>query len=205
MNKIEFKKQFSLDQIFSLKSVRKSMSNFSYRQIDRWEKNGFLNKIKQGFYMFSDEKLDRFSLFLIANKIYAPSYISLETALKFYGLIPEEIFQITSISSNKTAKFNTMVGSFSYGHIKPKLFWGYYFIENGQQKILIAEPEKAILDYLYLHPELKTANDFKEMRIDKDSFFEKINLNKFENYLKAFDKKALIKRTNIFLKTIEND
>lgn len=204
MNKTEFKNYFTLNKIFSLKDIRKSIPNFSYRQIDRWEKDLFLVKVKKGYYMFLDQKIDQSFLFFMANKIYNPSYISLETALKFYGLIPEENFQITSVSSKKTVQFNNSFGFFRYSHIKPELFWGYKIID-GQEKVLLAEPEKAILDYLYLHFELKTENDFKEMRINKNSFSNNINLEKFKRYLIMFNNKALNKRVDNFLKALKND
>ena len=205
MNKTEFKNHFKQDQIFSLKSIRKSMPDFSYRQIDRWEKAGFLKKIKKEYYMFSDQEINQFVLFFTANKMYEPSYTSLESALKFYGLIPEEVFQVTSISTKKTVTFDTSLGGFKYRHIKPTLFWGYHFIQNEAQKILIADPEKAILDYLYLNPRLKSENDFKEMRINEQSFSENIDLKRFQKYLKNFNNKALTKRANNFLKAIQYD
>lgn len=205
MNKIDFQKRLIPYGVFSLENIYKSFPDFSYKQISRWQKDGFLIKIKQGFYTFTDQKIDDYFLFLIANKIYEPSYISLEKALKYYGLIPEEIFQITSVSTKKTNIFNNSIGSFSYRHIKESLFWGYHFISNSNQKVLIADAEKAILDYIYLHPELKTENDFKELRINSNSFNENINLDKLNKYLSKFKNKKLNKRLEVFLKTIQND
>lgn len=205
MNKIDFQKRLTPYGVISLENIYKSFPDFSYKQISRWQKDGFLIKIKQGFYTFTDQKIDDYFLFLIANKIYEPSYISLEKALKYYGLIPEEIFQITSVSTKKTNTFNNPVGSFSYRHIKESLFWGYHFISNSNQKVLIADAEKAILDYIYLHFELKTENDFKELRINSNSFNENINLDKLNKYLSKFKNKKLNKRLEVFLKTIQND
>lgn len=205
MNKIDFQKRLTPYGVISLENIYKSFPDFSYKQISRWQKDGFLIKIKQGFYTFTDQKIDDYFLFLIANKIYEPSYISLEKALKYYGLIPEEIFQITSVSTKKTNTFNNPVGSFSYRHIKESLFWGYHFISNSNQKVLIADAEKAILDYIYLHFELKTENDFKELRINSNSFNENINLDKLNKYLSKFKNKKLNRRLEVFLKTIQND
>lgn len=205
MNKIDFQKRLTPYGVISLENIYKSFPDFSYKQISRWQKDGFLIKIKQGFYTFTDQKIDDYFLFLIANKIYEPSYISLEKALKYYGLIPEEIFQITSVSTKKTNIFNNSIGSFSYRHIKESLFWGYHFISNSNQKVLIADAEKAILDYIYLHFELKTENDFKELRINSNSFNENINLDKLNKYLSKFKNKKLNRRLEVFLKTIQND
>lgn len=199
MQFIEFQNQLAGYPVFSLRDVRKIFSDFSYRQLDRWEKKGYLKKIKQGFYCFGLQNSNRNFLFYTSNRIYSPSYISLEVALKFYGFIPEEIFQITSVSTKKTVGFQTSVGSFSYRHIKPGLFWGYRLVDFGKQKILVADPEKAVLDYLYLHSNLKTPADFEEMRINIDEFKSKINLAKFQKYLETFGVKQLSRRAKIFL------
>jgi predicted transcriptional regulator of viral defense system len=205
MNIIKFQKQLAPYQIFSLQDIRKLLLDFSYRQIDRWEKKGYLLKIKQGFYALSNQNINQNFAFLTANKIYSPSYISIEKALKFYKLIPEEVFQITSVSTKKTTGFETHVGNFTYRHIDSKLFWGYKLMKFGDYKFLLAEPEKAILDYLYLHANLKTYDDFVEMRINIDSFQEQIDLKKFQRYLNGFKNKSLIHRANVFLDTIQND
>lgn len=205
MKFIDFQNQFSLYPLFSLQDVRKVFINFSYRQLDRWEKKRYLQKVKRGFYCFSMHNANQNFLFYTANKIYTPSYVSLEMALKYYGLIPEEIFQITSVSTKKTAHFETLVGNFSYRHIKPSIYWGYQLVEFGQQKILLAEPEKAVLDYLYINPRLKTVDDFLGMRINVDAFTLHINLQKFQKYLENFNNKQLSIRANILLTTIHHD
>lgn len=205
MQFIDFQNQFSIYPLFSLQDVRKVFSGFSYRQLDRWEKKGYLRKVKRGFYCFGFQSVDRDFLFYTANKIYAPSYVSLEMALKYYGLIPEEIFQITSVGTKKTTNFQTSVGNFSYRQIKPSLYFGYKLVEFGQQKMLIAEPEKAIVDYLYIHPRLKTVADFEGMRINVDEFESQINLGKFQKYLEAFSNKQLSKRAKLFLTIMHHD
>lgn len=202
MQFIDFQKRLSVYPVFSLQDVKKIFHDFSYRQLDRWEKKGYLKKLKRGFYCFSTDEPSSSFLFYIANKIYAPSYISLEMGLRYYGLIPEEIFQITSVGTKKTNSFRTIVGNFTYRKIKPNLFWGYRLIAFGQQKILLADPEKAILDYLYIHPQLKSTHDFLEMRMNVDTFIEQINLAKLQKYLEAFGNKQLSKRVKVFLTTL---
>jgi hypothetical protein len=78
-------------------------------------------------------------------------------------------------------------------------------IDYGKQKILLAEPEKAVLDYLYLNPRLKAADDFREIRINKQEFLEIIDFTKLQRYLKAFENKSLSSRVKIFLNTVKND
>lgn len=202
---LEFQYRLSQYPVFSLRDVEKAFGDFSYRQLDRWEKKGYLKKIKRGFYCLSTQNLTESFLFHAANKIYAPSYISLEMALRYYNFIPEEVFQITSVGTKKTANFSTCIGNFNYRHIKPSLYWGYKLIKFGQQQMLFAEPEKAMLDYLYLHPHLKTSEDFLGMRINTEEFRLQINLEKFQHYLQAFHHKQLSKRAHIFLTTLQHD
>lgn len=205
MQFIDFQNQLSEYYVFSLKDILKILPHFKRIQLDRWGNKGYLRKIKRGFYCFSSQEINRDFLFYAGNRIYTPSYISLEMALKFYELIPEEIFQITSVATKKIASFDTDIGSFSYRHIKPSLYWGYRLLDFRKQKILIAEPEKAVLDYLYVHHNLKTSADFEGMRINVDEFKSHINLEKFQRYLELFENKQLSKRANIFLTTIKND
>ncbi len=205
MQFIEFQKTLSPYPVFSLLDIRKVYPDFSYRQLDRWGKKGYVKKIKQGYYCFAEGSFNDSFLKVAANKIYGPSYISLETALKYYGLIPEEIFQTTSITTKKTARFETIMGSFSYRHMKPNLFFGYDLQGQGSQKILIAEPEKAILDYLYLSPRIRTADDFREMRINTDELQNNLNEKKFHFYLEAFHALSLSRRAQTFLTTCYYD
>lgn len=202
MQFIDFQSKLSAYPIFSLTDVSKVFPVFHRIQLDRWEKKGYLKKVKRGFYCFNAQNFTQDFLFYAANKIYAPSYVSLEMALKYYGLIPEEIFQITSVSTKKATSFETSVGNFSYRRMKTSLYWGYRLVDFGQQKLLMAEPEKAVLDYLYVNSKLKTAADFEGMRINIDEFESQINLEKFQKYLETFDNKQLSKRANIFLTTM---
>ena len=202
MNFLDFQNKFSRYPVFSLQDVRKAFPGFSYRQLDRWARKNYLRKIRQGFYVLSQQRIDQRFLYCAANRIYSPSYISLETALRYYDLIPEEVFQLTSVSTKKTAKFDTPVGNFSYRHLKPGLFFGYGLIELSKINILIAEPEKAILDYLYLTPGVETEDDFRGMRINREKFNEQVDQQKFQKLASAFGFKTLKRRAETFLNTV---
>lgn len=205
MQFIDFQNQLSAYPVFSLKDICKIIPNFNRIQLDRWEKKNYLKKIKRGFYCFTNQDFNQSLLFYTANKIYTPSYVSLEMALKQYGIIPEEIFQITSISTKKATYFETSVGNFRYRHIKSSLFWGYRLMDFGKQKLLIAEPEKAVLDYLYVNSKLKTIHDFEGIRINIDEFKAQINSETFQKYTEAFNNKQLSMRIKIFLTAMQND
>ena len=107
-----------------------------------------------------------FALYL-SNRIYKPSYISLHTALAFYGIIPEAVTQITAVSSLKTATFENDFGYYSYKKIKKELLFGYELKPFGDHTIQFAYPEKAILDLLYLYPFYNTEKEMEALRMDE--------------------------------------
>lgn len=107
-------------------------------------------------------------LYFASNKIYQPSYISLESAFSYYGIIPEQVFTINWVSTKKTNYFKTDFWVFNYKKINPKLFFWYNIISLKENKVLIASLEKAILDYFYLYDNIKSTVDFEYLRWNKD-------------------------------------
>lgn len=202
MNFLEFKRKLDNFYIFSLNDILKVDNSFNRRRLYEWQQKGHLINVRRGFYIFSDYTINEDSLFLIANVIYDPSYISLETALSRYGLIPETVYAITSVSTKKTESFKTEVGNFDYKHIKASLYFGYNLIDISGRTYLFASIEKCVLDYIYLHPELIDLEAFAAWRFHASSFLEQADLKKFDEYLKAFNSKALVQRVNIFKKYI---
>ncbi len=158
--------------------------------------------IRRGYYIFSDLELNESVLFLIANKIYSPSYISLEMAFSYYNLIPEAVYGITSVTSQKTNNFKTGLGEFMYSHVKPELMFGYNLVRYGIYNFKIAEIEKTLLDYLYLNPQIKTRDGFASIRFNDEIFKDNSDKNKLLSYLKIFNNKSLTKRLEGFLKHI---
>lgn len=115
-------------------------------QVNAWQKKGQLVRLKKGLYLFSNTYKKFPEREKIANFLNQPSYLSLQYVLGHYGLIPEAVYNYTSITTKKTNKFNNKLGCFIYHHLQERHYWG--FVEK--KGILIAEPEKALLDYLYL-------------------------------------------------------
>ena len=106
-------------------------------------------RIKKGLYIFGDNYRRRpYSREILANLIYGPSYISLEYALHYYGLIPERVEAVTSVTSGRSRKFFTPGGLFVYRNVPLKAFQsGMDMIEiEGGRSFLIATPEKALAD-----------------------------------------------------------
>jgi len=136
----------------------------------------------------------------IANRIYRPSYISLQTALSFYGIIPEAVTNVTSVTTLKTAEFENRFGTFSYKTIQPRFFFGYTekpFLKG--MAFLLAEPEKAILDLLYLYPFYNSHKEIEELRFDEDIISELISPIKLIEYAEKLNNKALKNRVQILM------
>ena len=197
----EFRKEF-IDQIcFTSNQVYAWHPAFDKNNLSRWVKKGYLIKLKNDLYTFAELRDINNIQFYIANRMYRPSYISLHTSMAFYGLIPESIVQTTSVSTMKTKRFENALGDFSYKKLKTQLFFGYTHLQFSKDKtILMALPEKAILDLLYLYPFYNTKSELLNLRLDEEMLNEVIQLDRFQEFLSSFKNKALNKRADLFLK-----
>lgn len=203
MQFIDFKENLKIFAVFSLNDIRKIEADFDLRRLNEWQAKGYIKMVRRGYYIFSDLELNESVLFLIANKIYSPSYISFEMALSYYGLIPEAVYGVTSATSQKTNRFKTDFGEFIFHQLKSDLMFGYALIEYQNYHFKIAEIEKALIDYFYINFQLKSENDFSGIRFNSEEFKLKANKEKLNKYLKAFGNKSLEKRVNKFLKYID--
>lgn len=201
MNYIEFNKTFKLFSVFSVKDIFKKYPDFDNRRLVEWQKKAYITKVRRGFYCFSEKETRETFLFYTANKIYSPSYISLESALSYYRLIPEGVFTINSVTTVNTSDFDTPIGDFMYKHIKKELFFGYNLVQDNVNTIKIASPEKAILDYFYLN-KINTAADIRAMRFNEIEMREIIDKGRLTIYLKRFNSRVLNHRIKTFLKII---
>ncbi len=171
-------------------------------QLSWWRKKGYLENIKRGLDVFSDEKA-KLAPAEISFLIYQPSYLSLEYALSHYGIIPEMVFAKTAVTTKTTRKFSNSFGLFSYRHISPKLFFGYSATETAFGKFLLAEPEKALLDYLYFNlGKIQGTRDIAELRINTDALNKIIDREKLNRYLNEFGIRKLAKITPMILEPL---
>ena len=184
----------SSDQIYAWRP------DFDKNNISYWSKKGLIIKLRNGFYLFPEYKTRSGFAFYVANKIYRPSYISLHSALAFYGMIPESVVQITSVTSRKTASFSNAVGEFSYKTVKPDLMFGYDVkaIAEGHS-FFLAKPEKALIDLLYLYPFYNTKSEIEELRLDMDFIHNELNINLLKEYLIQINCKALENRVKLII------
>lgn len=197
-----FRNQFFEAGCFNINQVYSWRPGFDKNNIGRWVKKGLLIKLRNSYYAFPEFLNVANSSLYVANYIYKPSYISLHTALAFYGMIPESVMQITSITSLKTAGFNNNFGEFSFKNILPACMFGYDAKPFSDGKtILIASPEKAIIDLLYLYPFYNSVDELAELRLDEDFMRDELNIDLLKSYTHRIKNKELNKRLNILLET----
>lgn len=200
MKYYEVKAKLGADRVFTMEDVYIVDRKFRRQTLYDWESDGRILKLRNQRYIFSDYKPIDADLYVVANKIYFPSYVSLELALNHYGVIPEAVLEFTSITTMKTSVFENKLGRFSYRSIKPELFFGYNLISLKDDVYKIATLEKSLLDFLYLHSEFKNVRDFDEIRFNKELLKEELSRNKLTAYLQVFRSKALEARVSLLLK-----
>ena len=164
-------------EVFTTKTLEdilgfpKKSSLFSW--LERLVKNRVLEKIERGKFILTEAEVNAFKL---ANFIYSPSYVSLESALNFHGILSQFPVEQTSVTVKKTKQKKFKDKIFSYAHIKKELFWGY----EKQDGYLMAVPEKAILDQLYLE-----SKGLKRSSIEEWDLVE-LNKKKLIDYSKNY-------------------
>ncbi|MDD4409526.1 MAG: hypothetical protein PHW52_02610 [Candidatus Pacebacteria bacterium] len=204
MQYLELKTQLNDFPIFSIKDIEKVDPSFHKQRLSEWQKKGYMKKISKGFYFFTDFPINEQILFIIASRIYGPSYVSLEMALSIYGIIPESVYGVTLVTSQPTKKIKASVGNFIYRHVQSELMFGYKIQEYDGHRYQIAELEKAILDYLYFNSRISDNESFEGVRFNIAEIKERMDMEKFNKYLNAFHSKALNSRAKRFLTYINN-
>jgi len=202
MNFFKFKEKVKELPYFETKELRLILGDdwngTMLINIKNWVNRGHLVMFRRGLYVINDFK-NQIDISVFATKLYSPSYISLETALSFYGIIPEAVFTVTSVSTRKTKNFSTPVGKFSYQKIKKEAFGGYETRKQEGVSFSLALPEKAIVDFLYLNRNILNGDykQFQEYRFDEDFKFSK---RKLLTFAKIFNNKKLLLLTLNFIK-----
>lgn len=196
-------------EVIDFNQLNAALSSYAHPRgkINTWLKTGELIRVKKGLYVFGRAARGPFSLELLANLIYGPSAISLSYALSYYGLIPEAVHTVTSITSKRNKLFSTPVGDFTYTYLPPsKYAIGIQLqILPDNTSFLIASPEKALCDMVMLSTKnIHIASEheidtflFDDLRIDEDAFkklsmpyiqtiadfYHNSRLNRFAKYL----------------------
>ncbi len=201
MNFIEFRNRFQSLACFTTNQVYARYPSFNRNNLGRWVRRGYLVRLRQGYYAFPEYRESTDFALWFANIIYKPSYVSLHTALSFYGIIPEAVSKITSVTTLKTMTFSNVFGEYVYKNIKPDMMFGYDLREmEGGRRLLFATPEKAIIDLLYLYPFYNTETEIEELRLDESYMESDLDRVRLMEYCGRIGSKALNKRINLVRK-----
>lgn len=161
--------------------------------LEQQTKHGLFIRIKKGLYALKTDLPDEKE---IANALYQPSYISFEYALAYYNILAEMPYRITSATTKPTRLFVLGNQAYAYYTIKRQAYGGYSPIKEGRVAVLMADPEKALVDYLYfIKLNRKPENDRLIIRlIKKDNRYDfgKLNKKKLVKFASLFGRKSLI-------------
>lgn len=175
---LDFQKTISTN-IFTINDVYKFFSDkkdyWVRQKLSRYLKNYFIFKIKRGLYCFDKEKINPL---VLANILYQPSYVSCQSALFYYGVIPDVPHSTTSVTTTTTKNIKTSFGDFIYYKFKKELFFGFKALKIGNYFLKIAHPEKALLDFFYLN-KIKSID---ELRLD----LSKLDHKRYKKYSQVF-------------------
>lgn len=169
---------------------------------------GYLVVIRRGLYLIKlPFKKQTFHPFEIAQSIYSPSYISLESALSFHGWIPEAVYTTSSASRRRSKEFDTPIGIYIFKHVPTQHFYDLVNrFESEDSIFLIAEPWKALADYIYIYkkewPSIKDL--YLDMRIEMDTLKES-NISSLEKLVKTYSSKRVRTVLGNFLKDLTNE
>ena len=199
----DFKRQFKDNEIIDVQNVLNYFGDIDRRRLYEWQKKDYIKKITNNYYIFSESAINDTLLKIIANRIYAPSYIGLESALSYYKLIPEAVFKTISTTTRKTKVFKTDIALFDFRTIHRRLFWGYTLKNNNSHSFLISDLEKTILDYLYFNPHLVTEADFMELRLNGEEIRKLIDIPRLKAYLKLFTNQRVTKAIHKLMGVID--
>jgi len=149
------------------------------RQLSRWTRAGRLYQLRRGLYALAPpyQKVKPHP-FLVANRMVRGSYVSLQAALAYYGLIPEHAPVVTSVTTGRPGRWETPLGIYTFRGLKPDLLWGYRPLEMSQgQRAFVATPEKALLDVVHLQPGGDAPDYLRELRLQN---LEQLNLDELQ-------------------------
>lgn len=191
---------FSLSDIANLfpHENKKTIKN----NLTRWVQKDYFLRLKRDLYEFTDALLERrVSDLYIANRLYDPSYVSLEAALSLYSIIPDIAASVTSVTIRPTRTLKNKYGLFLYRACKAEAFTGYSYMLYDGQKVYIADKEKALVDFIYFRLRRGYPLSFKEERLNR-TILKKINWKKAFYYAGLFNEKTVesIKTCKEYLK-----
>ena len=177
--------------IFTLQDVRNLFPGEEGKTIKnnltRWVSKRYFVRLRRDLYEFVERGTEsRMPDLYVANRLYEPSYVSLETALSIYSIIPDIAAGVTSVTSRPTRTFKNRYGLFLYRTCQKRAFIGYKLMLYEGLRVLIADKEKALVDFLYFRLHGGQSLDFDAERLNK-KILEGLNWRKTFRYAGLFN------------------
>ena len=173
------------------------------QQLSRWVKSGKVYQLRRGLYALAPPyQKCKPHPFFVANYLQKGSYVSLQSALAHYSLIPEVTYVTTSVSGGRPEKIETPLGVFEFRHVKRELLFGYELQDLGGQSAFIATPEKALLDLIYLQPGGDTEAYLAELRLQN---LDQLNSERLQVYAERFKMLKMRKAAERLVDMIERE
>ena len=181
--------------LFTLRDVKNLFPEEKEKTIKnnftRWLSKGYCARLKRDLYEFVERGREvRIPDLYVANRLYAPSYVSMETVLSIHSIIPDIAAGVTSVTTRPTRTFKNKYGAFFYRTCKSKAFTGYKLMTFNGFKVHIADKEKALVDFLYYRLRSGFPLNFAEERFNR-RILKKVNWEKAFFYAKLFNKKTV--------------
>lgn len=177
-------------------------------QLTRWTNNGRVYQLRRGLYAIAPpyQKVKPHP-FLIANHMQRASYVSGQSALAFYGLIPDIVHITLSATTGRPERLETPLGVFEFRHVKPELLRGYRMTAlHGpklfEQQALVATPEKALLDLVYLQHGGDQPAYLRELRLQN---LEQLDLDELRRQAEIFNSPKLRRAVNVIIDLTQSD
>ena len=176
-------------------------------QLSRWSKSGRVYQLRRGLYAIAPpyQKVKPHP-FVIANLMQRASYVSLQSALAFHGLIPDTVYVTLSITTSRPERWETPLGVFEFRHIKRELLHGYRMMElqslKPAQQALVAMPEKALLDLVYLQPGGDEPNYLTELRLQN---LDRLDMEELYRQAELFNSPKLLRAADVVAHLTQNE
>ncbi len=173
-------------------------------QLSRWVKDGRLIQLRRGLYALAPvwRKVDPHP-FLIANRLQRGSYVSAQSALAFYGIIPEYVPVVTSVGPGRPETVRNSLGAFQFNHLAKQLFFGYAQVEVAPKQLaFVASPEKALLDLIHLTAGADSEKYLRQLRLQNP---ETLNMAAIAELAKRSGKPKLIRATRLVGPLLEEE
>ena len=197
-----FRERFLEAGCVSTAEIAAAYDCFDKNNLTRWCGQGLLVQLRNGFYAFPDLLRNDEFVYHIANRMYAPSYVSLHSALSYHGYVRASAgMPVSSVSGRKTQSFRNAFGKFDYQKMKSELHFGFGRHTVDGFSFEMAYPEKALLDLLYLYPTLYgTEQGLRNFAIEEQMLYENLDIEKLYDYTERFGSHALSQRVDLFVR-----